>query len=112
MVTRKEFTFPAKGDGHLLYGCVWTADGFVKYKGIIQIAHGMEEHILRYEKFAAGGEIPSRLPRGHGGGDRRLLGAVFDGGAGPRAGHRQAGQGADGGELTGGGYDPRRFCVY
>lgn len=53
MVTRKEFTFPAKGDGHLLYGCVWTADGFIKYKGIIQIAHGMEEHILRYERFAA-----------------------------------------------------------
>ncbi len=53
MVTRREFTFPAKGDGHPLYGCVWTADGFIKYKGIIQIAHGMEEHILRYEQFAA-----------------------------------------------------------
>ena len=53
MVTRREFTFSAKGDGHPLYGCVWTADGFIKYKGIIQIAHGMEEHILRYEKFAA-----------------------------------------------------------
>lgn len=53
MVTRREFTFPAKGDGHQLYGCVWTADGFIKYKGIIQIVHGMEEHILRYERFAA-----------------------------------------------------------
>lgn len=53
MVTRKEFTFPAKGDGHLLYGCVWVADGFEKYKAIVQIAHGMEEHILRYEGFAS-----------------------------------------------------------
>lgn len=52
MIVRKEFSFPATGDGHDMYGCLWLDDGYQHYKAVLQIAHGMEEHILRYQEFA------------------------------------------------------------
>ncbi len=53
MIVRKEFSIPSSADGHAIYCCIWMEEGFQKYKGILQIAHGMEEHILRYEEFAS-----------------------------------------------------------
>ncbi len=52
MVKRKEFSFPSSDRVQELYACIWICEEFEKYKGIIQIAHGMEEHILRYQGFA------------------------------------------------------------
>lgn len=52
MIVRKEFSFPAAGDGHDMYGCLWLDDGYQQYKAVLQIAHGMEEHMLRYQEFA------------------------------------------------------------
>lgn len=53
MIVRKEFSIPSSADGHAIYCCIWMEEGFQKYKGILQISHGMEEHILRYEGFAS-----------------------------------------------------------
>lgn len=52
MIVRKEFLFPANAGGHELYGCIWMQEERPYYKGVVQIAHGMEEHILRYQGFA------------------------------------------------------------
>lgn len=52
MIARKEFTLPAHGGGHHIYGCIWLQEECSYYKGVVQIAHGMEEHILRYQGFA------------------------------------------------------------
>ena len=52
MIIRKEFSFPAHGGGHGIYSCIWMQEDFEYYKGIVQLAHGMEEHILRYQGFA------------------------------------------------------------
>ncbi|NLK38319.1 MAG: alpha/beta hydrolase [Epulopiscium sp.] len=52
MITRKEFSFPSSAEGKNIYACIWVCEGFQHYKGIVQIAHGMEEHILRYQGFA------------------------------------------------------------
>lgn len=52
MIVRKEFTFPSLGYGQDIYACIWKCEGFEKYRGIIQIAHGMGEHILRYQGIA------------------------------------------------------------
>lgn len=45
------FTFNTK-DGTEIFISKWTMDNASRPKGIIQIAHGMAEHVLRYEGFA------------------------------------------------------------
>ncbi len=45
------FSLKAK-DGIKVYVTKWTMDNDSKPKGVIQIAHGMAEHVLRYEGFA------------------------------------------------------------
>lgn len=52
MVMRKEFDFQAANGGHNIYACVWIDEDRTRYKGIIQLVHGMAEHILRYQNFA------------------------------------------------------------
>lgn len=47
---RKEFTYPSCGEG-VIRACVWEQVG--ELKGIVQIVHGIAEHILRYDHFAS-----------------------------------------------------------
>lgn len=48
-VAKKEYTFPS-ADGHTtLHGCFWIPE--TAPKGILQIAHGITEHMGRYEEL-------------------------------------------------------------
>ncbi len=51
-ITRFELTFPASGGGHDIFACIWRDTDCRRYKAVIQLVHGMAEHILRYEDFA------------------------------------------------------------
>lgn len=51
-IVRKEFSFEAANDEHEIYACFWIEPTMKQYKGIVQISHGMAEHLLRYEEFA------------------------------------------------------------
>ena len=46
---REDFIFNGNGDVRL-HGCVWMPENDVR--AILQITHGMTEHIGRYEKLA------------------------------------------------------------
>ncbi len=46
---KREMYYPSCGKGKI-YACIWEPEGSVK--GIIQIVHGISEHIGRYEDFA------------------------------------------------------------
>ena len=50
MPTLREFTFPSSDNQHQIYVREWTPDGAVR--GIVQLAHGIAEHIARYDGFA------------------------------------------------------------
>lgn len=50
-IVRKEFEFKGAGGGEI-FACLWYDSGRKKFKGVLQLAHGMCEHILRYEEFA------------------------------------------------------------
>lgn len=52
MVVRKEFSFPAANGGHDIYACLWFDEDAQEYKAVVELIHGMEEHILRYQGFA------------------------------------------------------------
>lgn len=54
ILVRKEFDFPSANGAANIYACIWYDDERPKngLKGIIQLAHGMSEHILRYEPYA------------------------------------------------------------
>ncbi len=51
-IVRKEFNFEQAASTLKSYACLWYDEGTLKKRGVIQIAHGMAEHILRYEEFA------------------------------------------------------------
>lgn len=48
---RTDFTIPTSDDIEL-FCCKWFLPDTDKIRGIIQLTHGMAEHILRYENFA------------------------------------------------------------
>ena len=50
MVNITSFTFPSSAGGTVLHGTQWTPD--TAPRGVVQIAHGVAEHIGRYEDFA------------------------------------------------------------
>lgn len=52
MIKRKEFYFKSYDEQNDIYAVIWIDELQEQYKGIVQIAHGMAEHILRYEEFA------------------------------------------------------------
>lgn len=69
-LTYSEFTFQTN-DGVEIYYCKWDDSENQPPKGVIQIAHGMAEHILRYVDFAqhlvqAGYIVYGHDHRGHG----------------------------------------------
>lgn len=47
----EEFKF-LSSTGKQIYAKKWTQEGMESYTGVIQIVHGMQEHIGRYEEFA------------------------------------------------------------
>lgn len=47
---RTDFDYPSQGEGQI-HGCQWTPEGEIR--GVVQILHGIAEHICRYEDFAA-----------------------------------------------------------
>ena len=50
MVNITSFTFPSSAGGTVLHGTEWMPD--TAPRGVVQIAHGVAEHIGRYEDFA------------------------------------------------------------
>lgn len=51
-ITRFELNFPASNKGHDIFACIWRDSDCKQYKAVIQLVHGMAEHILRYQDFA------------------------------------------------------------
>lgn len=47
---RTDFDYPSQGEGQI-HGCQWTPEGEIR--GVVQLLHGIAEHICRYEAFAA-----------------------------------------------------------
>ncbi len=47
----KEFKFTSS-TGKDVYARMWANDNIKEYKGIVQLVHGMQEHIGRYVEFA------------------------------------------------------------
>lgn len=51
MAEKREFTFPSSDGSAQLRACEWVGDGEVR--AIVQLVHGIAEHIDRYDDFAA-----------------------------------------------------------
>lgn len=69
-----EVSLNGKPEGYVLNGMLWTPDDDVPVKYVIQVVHGMTEHIRRYEKFAKflterGFVVAGYDLRGHGAND-------------------------------------------
>lgn len=47
---RTDFDYPSQGEGRI-HGCQWTPEGEIR--GVVQIIHGIAEHVYRYDDFAA-----------------------------------------------------------
>lgn len=53
LVERREFFFPSSCAGVSIHAVRWSSENALQNpKGIVQIIHGMEEHIDRYDEFA------------------------------------------------------------
>ena len=50
-MTRNDFYYPSKDGVHRIHAVSWIPDGPVH--GVLQIAHGMVEFIMRYDRFAS-----------------------------------------------------------
>ncbi len=57
MITSREYTFASGNGKDSIYVCEWLPEG--KPRAVLQIAHGLDEHIKRYDEFA-------RFMAGHG----------------------------------------------
>lgn len=51
MAVKSNFTFPSRDGFNTCYAYSWAPDDG-KIRGIIQIVHGMQEHVARYDDFA------------------------------------------------------------
>lgn len=52
IVTKKNFYFPAANGEQQIHATCWFTENNKKAKAILQISHGMAEHIGRYDDFA------------------------------------------------------------
>lgn len=50
MMIRTEFTFPSALSGREITAYSWSSGG--KCRGVVQLVHGMQEHMRRYDDFA------------------------------------------------------------
>lgn len=80
---RTDFYYPSYGQG-MIHGCRWEPEG--KPRAVLQIVHGIAEHVARYDEFAAfmagqGFLVVAEDHMGHGGsiGDNGVPG-YFEGG--------------------------------
>ena len=53
MAVKKEFYFPSVSGLADIHACSFLPEDKESIKAVIQIAHGMAEHLERYEKFAS-----------------------------------------------------------
>lgn len=51
-MSRRDFYIPSRDGIHQLHVILWRPDKNVEVKGVVQISHGMQELIERYEDFA------------------------------------------------------------
>ncbi len=47
-----EYEYPSSESGHRIHALIWNVPTGVKTIGVVQIVHGMAEHIQRYDEFA------------------------------------------------------------
>lgn len=52
MTNCENFRFLSSDGKTQLYACLWIPDEKIKFRGVLQIAHGVAEHIGRYDDFA------------------------------------------------------------
>lgn len=52
MTNCENFRFPSSDGKTQLHACLWIPDEKIKFRGVLQIAHGVAEHIGRYDDFA------------------------------------------------------------
>ena len=52
MTNCEHFRFPSSDGKTQLHACLWIPDEKIKFRGVLQIAHGVAEHIGRYDDFA------------------------------------------------------------
>lgn len=52
MAMNREFYYPSSGGAHQVNARVWTPEGDEPPRGVVQIVHGIAEHIGRYDAFA------------------------------------------------------------
>ena len=50
MVIKQEFTFPSSDGVHTVAAAWWRPEG--PPRGVVQLVHGISEHIGRYDSFA------------------------------------------------------------
>lgn len=70
MVTKQKFFFPSSDGVHQLHACLWQPEGAPR--GVLQLVHGISEHIGRYDHFASflaqhGFAVAAHDHLGHGG---------------------------------------------
>ena len=51
-ITQEPVSFPSTDAETTIHGYIWRDEGYASPRGIIQVAHGMAEHIERYDDFA------------------------------------------------------------
>lgn len=51
-ITQEPVSFPSTDAETTIHGYIWRDEGCASPRGIIQVAHGMAEHIERYGDFA------------------------------------------------------------
>ena len=52
MTNCEHFRFLSSDGKTQLHACLWIPDEKIKFRAVLQIAHGVAEHIERYDDFA------------------------------------------------------------
>lgn len=47
---KEAFSFPSHDGKNTISGCIWLPEG--EMRGMVQLLHGMQEYIARYDAFA------------------------------------------------------------
>ena len=104
MSSVQEFRFPSARRGHTVYARIWLPEG--EPRGVVQVVHGISEHVGRYEEAAQfltahGFLVCGEDHLGHGphGGGRGLWDVRPRGGLGAGGGGRAPPAGAHGGAV-------------
>ena len=52
MTNCEHFRFTSSDGKTQLHACLWIPETKIRFRGVVQIAHGVSEHIMRYDGFA------------------------------------------------------------